>query len=236
LTGSGWLAPLRRPAVWVPLALLPVMLVALEPMGIDLMLQDWLWSGHWLASRDDPALRLLLYRMPRWSFTLAGIFLFAAAIAGTRVPLLRPWRRRLFYVALCIALVPALAGSLKSVTDVHCPSQLVRYDGDQPYDGFVLKLAGAIPTTTRGRCFPAGHASGGFALLSLGWIARRRTWRLAGWGCGLLAGGVTGGYQMVVGAHFLSHTLATMLLAMAVTAWLAAIIRPARTIPDQAAF
>ena len=76
---------------------------------------------------------------------------------------------------------------------------------------------GTHPEAVRppGHCFPAGHASGGFALLALGWLSDRRAWRIAGTGTGLAAGSVMAAYQMAKGAHFLSHSLATLALGAA---------------------
>ena len=228
-------APRGRPAVWTPLAVLPAMLLILEPTGLDLRLQDMLWidgaSAHWIVDSDDLWPRLLFYRLPRWLVTATGISMLAASVACYWVPRLYRWRRQFLFLTLSIALVPGLVGTLKAVSDVHCPSHLVRYHGDQPYDAIAVRLIDPVTTTTRGRCFPAGHASGGFALLALGWLSRNRRWRFTGWAVGVAAGSVTGGYQMAKGVHFLSHTIATLLLALAVTAWLAGVIWHRNRVP-----
>jgi len=62
----------------------------------------------------------------------------------------------------------------------------------------------------RGRCFPAGHASGGYALFSLAGLATSRRGRWIGVSIGLVVGGAMGGYQMLKGAHYLSHTVVTV--------------------------
>lgn len=78
----------------------------------------------------------------------------------------------------------------------------------------------------RQRCFPAGHASGGFALLVLYHLPRRPRRRWPWMFPGLVAGGLTGGYKMVIGDHFLSHTLVTALLAWMLVGLLARWYRP----------
>jgi membrane-associated PAP2 superfamily phosphatase len=65
----------------------------------------------------------------------------------------------------------------------------------------------------RQRCFPAAHASGGFALLSLYFLFKKRRNRRLALGFALTLGWLMGGYKMVVGDHFISHTLITMELA-----------------------
>lgn len=219
-----------RPAVWLPVAILPAMLLLFEPTGLDLYLQDFAWDmsggGHWVVDAHAEWPRLLFYRIPRWIVAGIGVSALLVWLAGSWNETYRPWRRRCLLIALSVALVPGTVGLLKASTNVHCPSQLTRYGGNQPYDGIAARLFNPVETTTRGRCFPAGHASGAFALLALGWLAGTRRFRLAGWGIGLLAGSVTGAYQMAKGVHFMSHTLTTLLLALAITAGLAAVIWP----------
>ena len=65
--------------------------------------------------------------------------------------------------------------------------------------------------TRRGRGFPAGHASGGFALVALAGLAATRRSRRIALAIGLALGTMMGIYQMLKGAHYLSHTLITAL-------------------------
>ncbi len=65
-----------------------------------------------------------------------------------------------------------------------------------------------------GRCFPAGHASGGFALMSLCLFPvsnRNRKLLLL---VGFTLGWLMGLYQMARGEHFITHTLFTMFLSL----------------------
>jgi membrane-associated PAP2 superfamily phosphatase len=174
------------------------------------------------------ALAILFYRVPKTAVLLLGIAAAIGGLASYWQPRSRAWRRPLLFLVLSLALVPATAGFLKSITDVHCPSQLTRYGGTEPYDGPAAQLLASVETTTRGRCFPAGHAAGGFALLAFGWLASTRRRRLAGWTFGFAMGVVMGWYQMARGVHFLSHTLTTLLLALTILGYLdRAILRPA---------
>ena len=127
---------------------------------------------------------------------------------------------------LVLITVPALAGWGKNISNTFCPSEIRRYGGDVPY----VKLCEPYPANDkpkrRGHCFPAGHASGGFALLGLMWLRRTRGWKFGGLALGLGLGWWMGGYQMLKGAHYLSHTVTTMLVAWIVMLAWRRVIRP----------
>ena len=63
-------------------------------------------------------------------------------------------------------------------------------------------------------CFPAGHASAGYAWVALYFffLARRPAWRWRGLAIGLIAGAVFGIAQQLRGAHFFSHDLWTLMI------------------------
>jgi len=62
-------------------------------------------------------------------------------------------------------------------------------------------------------CWPAGHASGGFALLSLFFLFKTKKNRYIALIGALTVGWSMGVYKMLIGDHFLSHTILTMILA-----------------------
>jgi membrane-associated PAP2 superfamily phosphatase len=88
-----------------------------------------------------------------------------------------------------------------------------RYGGKEIY----LKTWTGYDDTNRpvkcGNCWPAGHASGGFALVAVASLALTRRGQVLGTLAGLTVGSIMGVYQMVKGAHYLSDTLVTLLLA-----------------------
>lgn len=68
-------------------------------------------------------------------------------------------------------------------------------------------------------CFPAGHASAGFALMAFYFVGRARRQPLLAWAglaTGLVAGSLLGFGRMLQGAHFLTHTLWAGLVCWAV--------------------
>lgn len=130
------------------------------------------------------------------------IFLaLAAGVYGT-------WRRQRqwLWLALAMALSTLAVSLLKAASQHSCPWDLVGYGG-QAHPFGLFEAASANPGP--GRCFPGGHASGGFALMAgffLLWPHRPLA-AVAVQALGLLTGMVMGWGQMMRGAHFLSHNL-----------------------------
>lgn len=97
---------------------------------------------------------------------------------------------------------------LKNLSNTSCPWDLAEFGGVARH---VSHWALGVLDGGGGHCFPAGHASAGFAFLG-GYFALRREHALAAriWlAAALIAGFVLGGAQQVRGAHFMSHTLWT---------------------------
>lgn len=210
--------------LWPAVLLLAAVLGVFELTGLDLAVQDRFYdftARRWFVDKEEPVGRLLFYDGPKFGIMLLGLALLAAGLGPAR------WRERLGFgrrevwaAVLTLATLPLLAGLGKNYTNVFCPAQTRRYGGVVPY----VKLCSPYPENDRpagrGHCFPAGHASGGFALLALAWLRHSRRWRAGGIALGLAVGWWMGGYQMLKGAHYLSHTLTTMLLAWIVAlAW-----------------
>lgn len=211
----GPLATLRP--LWITVGLLAGMLALFEFTDLDLALQDHFFdfeSRRWIVDATDPAGRLVFYNGPKALVWIIALTALVAAAGPAR------WRERwqlnrrgLWLGVLVIATVPALAGLGKKYTNTFCPSEIRRYGGDVAY----AKLCEPFPAddrpARRGGCFPAGHASGGFALMGLLAVRATRRWRSGIIALGLGLGWWMGGYQMLKGAHYLSHTLTTMLVA-----------------------
>lgn len=204
-------------ALWTAVLLLLASLVVFELTGLDLWLQDHFYnfSTHrWLVDENEPVGRVIFYNGPKTLISIIGIAVLGFAVGPKR------WRERfkfsrrgLWLGVLVIVTVPIMAGIVKKYTNTFCPAEIRRYGGDVAY----AKLCEAYPADDRpagrGGCFPAGHASGGFALLGLLAIWPTRRWRNAVFVLALGLGWWMGIYQMLKGAHYLSHTITTMLMA-----------------------
>ena len=191
--------------------LLVGMLLMLENTGWDLAIQGMFYrNGQWLVDNTQPVIRFFFYDAPKTLLVLYAILILLALVLSWFVkPLQRFRTRNNVFILICLLLVPAIVGLGKKDTHVHCPYQLQEFGGDVPY----VTLFQANKVDTPGRCFPAGHASGGFALLTLILIATTRRRQIAALAGTMALGWAMGGYQMLNGRHFLSHTLTTILLA-----------------------
>lgn len=140
-----------------------------------------------------------------------------------------PLRRLSPAARLRLALATLLASLAVSVSKnfslASCPWDLQLFGGVARYASHWSLL----PDGGGGRCFPAGHASAGFAFVS-GYFAFRheaphlaRAWLAAAVAVGLLFGVA----QQLRGAHFMSHTLWTGWICW-VVAWSVHGLRPPR--------
>ncbi|MDB5892901.1 MAG: hypothetical protein JWQ88_432 [Rhodoferax sp.] len=105
---------------------------------------------------------------------------------------------------------------LKQTSHTSCPWDLAEFGGTGTYMSHWLW---GVKDGGGGHCFPAGHASTGFALLSGYFGLRREAPRAARWWLiGALATGFgLGLVQQLRGAHFTSHTLWTAWICWTVT-------------------
>lgn len=206
------------------IALLALVFGVCETTGIDLWLQDHFYNfatHRWLVDSDAPLPRSVFYSGAKTLVRYIGYLLLAAALFHKWIPFLKDIPRRGLWVAvLTLATAPALVGYGKRTTNTFTPAQTRRYGGEYPYVKVIEPYPPNDHPVKRGRAFPAGHASGGFALLALAGLATTRRGRAIGIATGLTAGTIMGTYQMLRGAHYLVDTLVTALICWIVfLAW-----------------
>lgn len=193
----------RRDALALLLALLA--LLAWDASGLDLALMHawggragFPWRDHWLT-------RGVLHDGGRWA--AHAVLLLLAVNVWRPLPFARGLPRReraLWLLATLFAVL--LVGLVKQRSLTSCPWSLAEFGGTAHY---VSHWRWGVGDGGDGRCFPSGHASAAFALLSGGYaLARRhpraaRRWTAAVW----LAGTTFGAAQWMRGAHYVSHGL-----------------------------
>jgi membrane-associated PAP2 superfamily phosphatase len=202
-------------------------LVVFETTPADLLVQDLFYAPGrgWLVDRKAPMPAFFFYDGPKVVFAVFIAVLLGCLTVPARWFPRRPFSRRTAaFLLACIGLVPGTVGLLKATTGVFYPYQVERYGGTRPYRNLVHSIP-YVPGQARGHGFPAGHASGGFALLGLHFAFRGRRARWVGLATGFVVGWTLGLYQMLKGAHYLSHTVVTMLLAWLIIVLLARLFR-----------
>jgi len=186
---------------------------------LDLWFQGLFWDGSsWMVPHEATWGRILAYDGPKAliiAFAVVSLVLAIKAMVQGRASRLH------WFNLACLAAVSVLCTQLRAVSQMATPIDLKLYGGTWEH----LLLFQPKPLMYPSHAFPAGHASGGFALIGLYWTlpAARRVWGLV---LGLGLGAWMGLYQVARGEHFLSHTLATAALAWLVCALLVRWIRP----------
>ena len=204
---------LLRHALWPLLALAALSALSMG-LGADFWLADRLYAlqgGHW-ALQNAYLTEHVIHRFGRDVSTAAWLGVFAFWLFARSRPALAEWRRPLAYLLLATLLAVSLVSGLKSLTNMDCPWDLSRYGGDVAFYGL---FDARPPGLDRGVCFPAGHASGGYAWVALYFfflqLRPRLRWR--GLAVGLGVGLLFGISQQLRGAHFFSHDVWTLAIS-----------------------
>ncbi len=178
----------------------------------------YVWEGGRWALQDGFVTRTLIHEGGKRLSALAWFGVVACAVLAWRRPAWRAWRKPLLYLALAVLLSTSIVAWMKSWTHVDCPWDLVGFGGTRSYHDLLAVLP---PHAAPGRCFPAGHASAGYAWLALFFFfgSTRPGWRWRGLAAGLCLGAVFGISQQLRGAHFVSHDVWTVTIC-----WLVALL------------
>lgn len=205
----------RLPAL-ISLAFLPL-LVAWDFSGADMKIEAHWGGSAGFALRSNWWMEKILHEGAR---SIGWLFLLALVLS-----IWRPWgglrtlatidRVGVFGSVLCALLSVAI---IKSFSQTSCPWDLQVFGGLAPYVShwdFWQRDGGG------GHCFPAGHASTGFAFMAAYFgLKQNKAPAALAWLLGaLLVGFVLGISQQMRGAHFMSHTLWTAWLCWTV-GWL----------------
>ncbi|HEY0878931.1 MAG TPA: phosphatase PAP2 family protein [Zeimonas sp.] len=202
---------------WVPIDL-HVQRALFDPVPGDFRwhrdprLEYWLHIQARRALYLFPAIAGLGWMIESWASRRATP-LPRRRLAASRA---RRWR----FVLVALLLAPTAVSLAKQLTDRPCPWDLAEFGGGvRRYGLFEPAPAGSKALA----CFPAGHASGGFALFAFALAAagagegaggvgsapahRRRKAFLAWFTASAVLGTLLGVVRVLQGAHFVSHVL-----------------------------
>ncbi len=184
-----------------------LLLIAWDTGGQDLALAHFFGGATGFPMRDQWFFVQVLHEDARrlgWALVL----LLALGVWWPRGVLRRLDTVGRLQMALSALLALAVISITKNLSNTSCPWDLAEFGGVARY---ASHWALGVLDGGGGRCFPAGHASAGFAFVGGYFALRHHQPRAARWwlAAALLSGLVLGAAQQVRGAHFMSHTLWT---------------------------
>jgi membrane-associated PAP2 superfamily phosphatase len=185
-------------------------------------------TGRWIAAHASWA-NEFLHRGGRDAIRLVVLGAACALLASHLSDSRRHWRRPAAFALLSMLLSIGVVGTLKAMTNVDCPWNLVGFGGDRPY----ISILGDRPNTLpHAACFPGAHSSSGFALMCFYFLLRGRL-AIAALIAGLLVGITFALGQEARGAHFVSHDLTSAIVVWYVLTTTYALGFSASRLPDR---
>jgi len=194
-----------------------IFIIALfEYTSLDIYVQNQFFqfdTNSWILNRDEPIFKFIFYDGVKRVLIIFAVIVLISLLFFKKNELIRRYKHGLLIILLSSIFVPLLVGALKAVSNTPCPKNIEYFGGNYPD----IKVFDSYPKEfiqkDKIKCWPAGHASGGFALMALFFLFKKRKNQILGLTFALTIGWSMGIYKMLIGDHFLSHTIITMLLA-----------------------
>ena len=184
--------------------------------NLDIFVQNFFYNfetKNWIIDKDEPILKFFFYDGIKNLLILFAVAILFSLIFLRKRKFVQEYKKGLIIVLLAAILVPSIVGSLKAISNTPCPCNIVHFNGTYPE----IKAFDSYPKdfiqTSKAKCWPAGHASGGFALMALFFLFKTAKNQKRALIAALIVGWSMGTYKMLLGDHFLSHTIITMLMA-----------------------
>ena len=192
---------------FLPMLGLLLVSVYISAVDLDRVIADYFYSiqGNSWVWKESCLAEDFFHKGGRWLSILMALTLLVLVIMSRFSFWLSPHKKPLLYLFFATAGSSLLISLLKSTLAVSCPWEFDRYGGDLLYVNVLEQLV----LRNGDGCFPAGHASAGYAWISAYFfgVHYQSRWRWLGLAIPMLAGMVLGVVQQIRGAHFLSHDL-----------------------------
>lgn len=213
---KSWLSKQTQLTLWGVWVVAAIGIVCLaNASAIDLMLADRQFDfvNHRFPLKHDFFYETVMHTYAKHLLTVVWLGLLYLAWAPEklmRYPLSAATRYQLRWIVFLALLNAIVISCLKHQMPHACPWDVTRYGGDLPW----VPTFTRHPATEAGHCFPAGHTTSGVWLsaLCLLWLPQSPRKALLVAIAGLSVGFILGWAQQIRGAHFLSHTLASLWL------------------------
>lgn len=187
-----------------------------EFSNLDINIQNHFYDfdlDTWVLDRNDRLARFIFYDGVKALFVVGVLLMIMALLLFRNSKIIKEYKQGLIIVCLATLLVPSVIGILKAYTNVPCPKDIVHFGGSYPYVTVLSNYPKSFIQSKNIECYPAGHASGGFSLMALFFLFKSKRNKVIALGLSTTIGWSTGLYKMLIGDHFLGHTVITMILA-----------------------
>lgn len=209
----------RSRELLITLFLLLSVIILFAFTNLDIFIQEFFYNAdthQWLLDRNEPVLKFIFYDGIKKLLILFAISILLILIFFRKNKTVLEYKKGLIIILLSSIIVPLSVGSLKAVTNMPCPKNIQHFNGKYPdvnvFECYPQEFKEKNPDC-KIKCWPAGHASGGFALLSLFFLFKNQKNQKRAVIIALSIGFSMGIYKMLIGDHFFSHTIITMLIA-----------------------
>lgn len=183
---------------------------------LDIFVQDSFYNfetKNWIIDKNEPILKFFLYDGIKTLVIIFGVAILFSLIFLRKKHFVQEYKKGLIIVLLSAIFVPLIIGSLKAVTNTPCPCNIIHFNGTYPETKVFDSYPKDFVQNSKVKCWPAGHASGGFALMALFFLFKTPQNQKRALIGALIIGWSMGTYKMLLGDHFLSHTIITMIMA-----------------------
>ncbi|MCB1738322.1 MAG: phosphatase PAP2 family protein [Gammaproteobacteria bacterium] len=209
-----------RSLIVIPTLITLLLFALLQLGGLDDVVSGWFYdpARQGFPLQNNYWMRDVLHDDSRRVMIAVLLAVVATWVLGLIWPRLKPYRRAAGYLSVAMLIGVLSVNIGKQISNTDCPWDLTIFGGDRPH---ILLFESKSDDLPRGRCFPGGHSSSGFALFGLYFVAVMRgarrpwPWLLPA----IIIGGTFSVAQWARGAHFPSHDLISAYLC-----WMSALI------------
>ena len=194
--------------------LLTILLFGLT--NIDGYIQDMLYDFHsntWILDKNLQPWKFIFYDGLKRLLISIAVILLLVLVLFRKNKTIKLYKKGLLLIVLSSIFIPFIIIGLKNNTNMPCPKNEISYGGQMPRTAVWEKYEKPYKSMKHISCWPAGHASGGFVLLSFFFLFSTKRNKMLALFIALGVGWSMGIYKMLIGDHYLSHTIITMILS-----------------------
>lgn len=196
-------------SLFLSMLVLLILSYLIEFFEFDRLLADQFYQlqGNRWAFKDFWITETVIHKGGKYLSIAGALVVLIAWMFSSHISVLHQWQKRLRFLFVATVLGTIVVSFGKIVSHISCPWDFSRYGGTLEY----ISLSNQLLVRNGSQCFPAGHASAGYAWIALYFVGlySRSVWRWLAFSIPFLIGLLFGFSQQLRGAHFISHDLWT---------------------------